>query len=86
VRRIIEPPAIKLAIEKITLDEIRKLEENVSYCEGMLNGMGQQIDDQQFFALDDRNNDFHRLIAEGTHNPILSLTVDYVFDFLKGCK
>ncbi|MGA2464880.1 MAG: FadR/GntR family transcriptional regulator [Thermodesulfobacteriota bacterium] len=86
VRRIIEPPAIKLAVQKISPDEIRKLEENVSYCEGMLNGMGQQINVQQFYALDDRNNDFHRLIAAGSHNPILSLTVDYVLDFLKGCE
>ncbi len=86
VRKIIEPPAIKLAVQNITRGEIQELEENVSYCEEKLSKVEPLIDEKEFFDLDKRNNDFHRVIAKGTHNPILSLTLDYVFDFITGCE
>jgi GntR family transcriptional repressor for pyruvate dehydrogenase complex len=86
VRKIIEPPAIKLAVEKVTPEEIDRLEENVSCCEEKLRKLGDLISEEDFFELDSKNNDFHRMIAETTHNPILTLTLDYVFDFLKGCE
>ncbi len=86
VRQIIEPSAVKLAVQNIMTDELDKLEENVLYCEEKLRGIGPFIDEKDFFDLDDRNNTFHRLIANATHNPILSLTIDYIFDFLKGCE
>lgn len=86
VRKIIEPSAIKLAVQNITPEEIQKLEENVSYCEEKLNRTGPSIDEKEFFDLDKRNNEFHRIIGESTHNPILSLTLDYVFDFITGCE
>jgi GntR family transcriptional regulator, transcriptional repressor for pyruvate dehydrogenase complex len=86
VRKIIEPSAIKLVVQNITPEEIQKLEENVSYCEKKLNGGETFIDEKEFFDLDKRNNEFHRLIAAGTHNPILSLTLDYIFDFIRICE
>jgi GntR family transcriptional repressor for pyruvate dehydrogenase complex len=86
VRKIIEPSAIKLAVENITADELGKIEENVSYCEEKMRNVGSVLDEIEFFDLDKKNNDFHRLIAEGTHNPILILTIDYVFDFLWECE
>jgi GntR family transcriptional repressor for pyruvate dehydrogenase complex len=86
VRKIIEPSSIKLAAQNITPDEINKIEENVSYCEEKLIHLGPFLNEEEFFDLDQKNNDFHRLIAEGTHNPILSLTIDYVFDFLWECE
>ena len=86
VRKIIEPSAIKLAAQNITPGEIQKLEENVSYCEEKLNRTGPSIDEREFFDLDKRNNEFHRVIGESTHNPILGLTLDYVFDFITGCE
>jgi GntR family transcriptional repressor for pyruvate dehydrogenase complex len=86
VRKIIEPPAIKLAVQNMTRGEIQELEENVSYCEEKLSKVEPLIDEKEFFDLDKRNNDFHKVIAKGTHNPILSLTLDYVFDFITGCE
>jgi GntR family transcriptional repressor for pyruvate dehydrogenase complex len=86
VRKIIEPAAIKLAVQKITQEEIEKLKENVSYCEEKLRSIGDVLSEKEFFELDQRNNDFHRMIAESTHNPILSLTVDYIMDFIPECE
>ena len=86
VRKIVEPSAIKLAVKKITPDEIEKLEENVCYCEEKLRDISDILDEREFFDLDRKNNDFHRLIAETTHNPILSLTVDYIMEFLPECE
>ncbi|MEI9478689.1 MAG: FadR/GntR family transcriptional regulator [Deltaproteobacteria bacterium] len=87
VRRIIEPCAARLAAQKIAPDEVKRLEENVLYCEEKLGNIGSGIiDGENFFDLDNKNNEFHRLVADGTHNPILSLTVDYVFDFLGRCE
>ncbi len=86
VRKIIEPPAIRLASQKITPDEIEKIEENVSSCEEQLENVGPVLNEEDFFELDQKNNDFHRLVVGATHNPILSLTIDYVFDFLWACE
>lgn len=86
VRKIIEPSSIKLAAQNITPNEISKIEENISYCEKKLMNLGPFLNEEEFFDLDQKNNDFHRLIAAGTHNPILSLTIDYIFDFLWECE
>jgi len=86
VRKIIEPSAVKLAVQNITTDELGELEENVHYCEERVREIGPFIDKKDFFDLDDKNNSFHRFIASSTHNPILTLTIDYIFDFLKGCE
>lgn len=82
VRKIIEPPIIKLAATSINNDEINKLSKNVSDCEEMIRKAGSDFSEKEFFDLDQMNVDFHRIIAESTHNPILILTVDYVFYFL----
>ena len=86
VREIIEPSAIRLAAQNISTDELEKLEENVLYCEEKLRKIGPIIAREDFFDLDSNNNTFHRLIANATHNPILSLTIDYVLDFLNRCE
>ena len=86
VRKIIEPSVVRLAAQKISTDEIEKIEENVLYCEQKLGEVRSLIEEKDFFDLDDRNNTFHQLIANATHNPILSLTIDYILDFLEGCE
>ena len=82
VRKIVEPPMVKLAVQNITTDELRKLEENVAYCEARLRESGPSINEKNFFDVDEKNVDFHRLLAVSSNNPVLSLTLDYVFDFL----
>lgn len=86
VRKIIEPPLVRLAAQNITHDEIKKLEKNIAYCEERLRETRGHFTEKEFWELDKEHVNFHRLIAEGTHNPILSLTIDYVFDFLSLCE
>jgi DNA-binding GntR family transcriptional regulator len=75
-----------LAIRNITQKEMEKLEENVSYVEEKHKRLGTMLSEQDFFDLDLWNNNFHRLIAKSTHNPILCLTVDYIMDFIPECE
>jgi DNA-binding GntR family transcriptional regulator len=77
---------VRLATQKMRLADIRKLEKNVSACEERLKKSKKHFTKREFFDLDRENVNFHRLIAEGTHNPVLSLTIEYVFDFLTLCE
>ena len=86
VRRMIESPIVRLAAQKITSEEIVKLEENVANCENQIKQAREPLSDKTFHDVDLKNIAFHRVIAEATHNPILSLTADYVFDFLWECE
>jgi GntR family transcriptional repressor for pyruvate dehydrogenase complex len=86
VRKIIEPAMVKFAAQKITNAEIKKLEKNIARCEERLKKARPHITKKEFFEIDKEHVDFHRLIAESTHNPILSLTIEYVFDFLSACE
>lgn len=86
VRRIIEPACVRIAASNITQEELAGLEENIKYCEGKLKKKEKTFSDKDFFEIEERNVEFHRLVAEATHNPVLSLTVDYVEDFLLSFK
>lgn len=86
VRAIIEPSIIRLSAEKLTDEKIQILEENVAYCEKRCQEMLPFLTDADFFDLDQKCVDFHRLLAKVPANPILSLTVDYVFAFLYDCE
>jgi GntR family transcriptional repressor for pyruvate dehydrogenase complex len=82
VRAIIEPRTVKLAVKNITKSELKKIEDNVNYCRRKINRKGSALSPRDFFDIEDRHTEFHRLIAEATHNPLLSLIVDYTLDFL----
>jgi GntR family transcriptional repressor for pyruvate dehydrogenase complex len=86
VRTIIEPSVIRLVVDKHTDEQIQELEDNVAYCEKKSREVVPSLTDTDFFDLDQKSVDFHRLLAKMTGNPILSLTVDYVFDFLYDCE
>lgn len=82
LRLILEPAAIRRAISEITSDEIKELERNVNYCRQKIEKISDTFSEKEFFDIEEKNVEFHRLIAEATHNPILAITVDYVMDFL----
>ena len=82
-RLIIEPSAIRLATHRISDDGIRELEKNIQYCEKKI---GKTITEKTFFDIEERNVEFHRLIGEATHNPVLAYTIDYVLDFTFASK
>jgi GntR family transcriptional regulator, transcriptional repressor for pyruvate dehydrogenase complex len=81
-RLIIEPTAVKIACSNITPTEINDLKKNIESCEEQINQGRATFSEKEFFYIQEKSIEFHRLIAEATHNPILSLTVDYAMEFL----
>lgn len=79
--RIIEPAAFALAASRITPADLKELEKNIRYCEGKIKKAGQTISEEDFFNIAEGSTEFHSLIAEATHNPVLTLMIDYVMDF-----
>jgi GntR family transcriptional regulator, transcriptional repressor for pyruvate dehydrogenase complex len=86
VRTIIEPAVVSLAASQITPEELKNLKNNIRYCENKLRAKGNSISKKDFFDIEERNVEFHRLIAQATHNPLLMLIVDYMMDFLFSFK
>jgi GntR family transcriptional repressor for pyruvate dehydrogenase complex len=86
VRGILQPYCAKLATSRINPDQLKTLEKNIEYCEKMLNKTKRIFTEKEFFAIEERNVEFHRLLGEATGNPILALTVDYVEDFVMSYK
>jgi len=82
LRKIIEPPAARLATSQITSHEVAALEKNIKYCESKIKKAEQTFSEKEFLGIRGENVEFHRLIAEATHNPVLALTIDYAVDFL----
>lgn len=86
VRWVLQPYSAKLAASRISPELVKALEDNIDYCEKLLRKAGSTITEKEFFDIEERNVEFHRLLGEATGNPILSLTVDYVEDFLMTYK
>lgn len=86
VRMIIEPATIRQAAKTISSEKIKELEDNVEFCQKKIREKGPELDKEDFFLIDKKCVDFHRIIAESTNNPILGLTIDYIFDFLFECE
>jgi DNA-binding FadR family transcriptional regulator len=82
VRAILEPATVVLAAKNINKDELKKLEDNVNDCKKRINAKRAEYSSRNFFDIEDRHTEFHRLIAEVTHNPLLILITDYMLDFL----
>jgi GntR family transcriptional regulator, transcriptional repressor for pyruvate dehydrogenase complex len=83
-RLTLEPPAARLAAERITPHELRELREVVA-----LNRQSAEIRQRQQWSESDAS--FHRVIAEATHNPFLAATIAsttrtqvWVFDIAAG--
>ena len=73
-RLILEPSIAKLAFEKITQEDLLKLEQNIQEASGMVKSNS---------SASSQNIEFHSLIAESTHNPVITLTMKTLFDVLK---
>ena len=85
-RLLLEPVSIKLAIDNITSDEITRLEENIAYCQEILDKSLGTFSEKEFFAIEEKNAEFHTLIAEASRNPLIALTVDCDMDLLLALK
>ncbi len=85
-RLIVEPPTVAIAALNITPAEILDIENNIKYCESRIARRRNSFSAKDFFDIEERNVEFHRFLAEATHNPFLALTVDYLMDFLISFK
>jgi GntR family transcriptional repressor for pyruvate dehydrogenase complex len=86
VRVIIEPATARIAATTITADELKELENNIRSCEIKIKKKKGSFSAKDFIDIEERNVEFHKLIAESTHNAILALTVSYINDFLLSYK
>jgi GntR family transcriptional regulator, transcriptional repressor for pyruvate dehydrogenase complex len=86
MRDIVEPATIAIAAANITDDEIQTVENNVVYCEDQIEKKKNAFSSRVFFDIEERNVEFHRLLAEATQNPIIALTVDNMMDFVISFK
>ncbi len=86
VRAMLEPKTAKLAAARITKSDLKQLENNIISCQKKINVNSQVLSQEEFLFIEERNVDFHRLIAEATHNIILALTISYIEDFLFSFK
>jgi GntR family transcriptional regulator, transcriptional repressor for pyruvate dehydrogenase complex len=82
VRMIVEPAAVELAATQITETDLEYLSQNVEYCRNKIQKAKNSIKAKDFYDIEDRHTEFHRLIGDASHNPLLSLLVDYMSDFL----
>jgi DNA-binding FadR family transcriptional regulator len=85
-RMVIEPACARLAVQRISPEEVIKLEENLSACEEILNKPTQEFREKDFFNIDDKAIEFHRFIVNSLRNPIVNLNFDYVMDLLRDCE
>jgi GntR family transcriptional regulator, transcriptional repressor for pyruvate dehydrogenase complex len=81
-RGILQPFCAKKAASRISADLLNTLESNIQYCENMLHKSERKFTEKEFFEIEEKNVEFHRLLGEATGNPILALTVDYVENFV----
>jgi len=73
-RLIIEPSIARLASEKMTSEDFRKLEQNIEETSALL---------QSHLSARGKNIKFHSLIAESAHNSVLTLTLTTLLDVLQ---
>jgi GntR family transcriptional repressor for pyruvate dehydrogenase complex len=86
VREHLQPFCARLATSRISQDLLKALEQNVKDCENKLDQYKGRFSEKAYREIEGRNSEFHRLFGAATCNPILTLTVDYVEDFLKSYK
>jgi GntR family transcriptional repressor for pyruvate dehydrogenase complex len=86
IRVIIEPAVARIATSHISHRAIKDLESNIKSCEAEIAEIDQSITEEEFFSIEKKNIEFHRLLAEATTNPVLVLTIDYVMDLLFNAK
>ncbi|MDI7261538.1 MAG: FadR/GntR family transcriptional regulator, partial [Thermodesulfobacteriota bacterium] len=75
-RIVFEPQIAKLTTERITPEDLLKLEQNINETL-KINKPNLSIQARL------KNIEFHFLIAESTHNPVIILTMKTLFDVLK---
>jgi GntR family transcriptional repressor for pyruvate dehydrogenase complex len=73
-RIILEPNIARLASERVRPEDLVKLEQNIQETAGIVKSNS---------PAPAQNIEFHSLIAEATHNPVIGLTMKTLFDVVK---
>jgi len=73
-RIILEPSVARLSCERITPEELRALERNIEETITVL---------KSHSPAPIQNIEFHSIIANATHNPVIIMTMNPIFDVLK---
>ena len=81
-RLILEPAIISTAVNQIKVNDLKALEVNIKSCEDVLRQAKNGFSEQQLKEMKEKNIEFHKLIAAAARNPIMTLTLDCVLDFL----
>jgi len=76
----------RLAASRIKEEELEQIKKNISDCEKRIEKKSNNFNEKDFFFIEGKNGDFHRLISVATYNPFLILTVDYVEDYVQSYK
>jgi GntR family transcriptional repressor for pyruvate dehydrogenase complex len=75
-RIILEPNIASLASERMTNEDLLKLEQNIQETSKAIKSNSPSLTSAQ-------NIEFHSLIAESTHNTVISLTMKTLLDVVK---
>jgi GntR family transcriptional regulator, transcriptional repressor for pyruvate dehydrogenase complex len=81
VRKILEPAIAGMAAANITAKELKTIDRHLKNCEERIRKTRFEYPDKTNLDIKERHLEFHRLIAAGTHNPVLSLILDQTEDF-----
>ncbi|MDO9351763.1 MAG: FadR/GntR family transcriptional regulator [Deltaproteobacteria bacterium] len=73
-RVILEPPIAKLAVEKMTAEDLMKLESNIDEASKIV---------KSHAPSPTQNIEFHSLIAEATHNTVITLAMKTLLGVVK---
>ncbi len=82
VIQMVNPAASAMAALRVTPKELQILEQNVRYCEHKLRRSGITISEDDFCDVEDKDIEFHALIAEATKNPVLNMVMKYTLYLL----
>jgi GntR family transcriptional regulator, transcriptional repressor for pyruvate dehydrogenase complex len=82
MRKIIEPYVIHIAINNITPDIIKKLEENILSFEKKSKKIRLKPTKNDFVDLDKISLNFHKILIETTNNPLLIFISCYISDLI----
>jgi len=86
MREIIEPRNARIAANNIGAEMLERIGANIQSCEMILNRSGSEFTEHNYFSFEEKNVEYHKLIAEISGNPLLIFTVDYLVNALLAYK
>jgi len=86
LRVLLEPISIRKAVPNITPSEKERLEENIKTCESIIRDAPARFTERAFFEFEEKNIEFHTIIAQAAGNPLLAFTIESEIGLLYALK